>query len=364
MTAKQPNSNNLKILTINFGGIGDEILFLPTLESIRTIYPNAHVTLLLEPRSKSIEQITNLVDKTLTFDIKKRPLLPSDLYQLLSLIRSGKFDLVISSGSSPQVAALLFFSGIPKRIGYGSNWLARILLSSPVALDRNQYAAAMYQDLAKGIGATKLPAASCIPKAVLNADSTRRMRDFLKSQGTASDTLQRIVIHPGTSILAVQKGIIKTWDTSNWAHLINRLGQEDNIQIVLAGGPDDADIIADLKQRLVAEPNLIFGQTRSLADLAALIDQSDLLICVDSAPMHLAVALNKPLVALFGPTDETKLLPEHPKFKALRDKPMSEFPRRLEDGLGVRLQPDIVFQSVMDLLREWKARGSHSPQLR
>jgi ADP-heptose:LPS heptosyltransferase len=210
-------------LTINFGGIGDEILFLPTLESIRRIYPDAHLTLLLEPRSKSFQQVTDKLDQVIEFDIKKKPLRPSDLWAVLQLIRAGKFDMVISSGSSPPVAALLFLSGIKTRIGYGSNPLAKLLLTTPVPLDRNQYAAAMYQDLATGIGAPKTPALECLPSAILKPDSLVRMTDFLaRITATAHDgnghahNPRKIIIHPGTSRLAVEKGIIKTWSTENW----------------------------------------------------------------------------------------------------------------------------------------------------
>lgn len=87
----------MRILAINFGGIGDEILFLPTLSSIRDVYPKAHLTLLLEPRSKSFQQVTDLLNEVIEFDVKKKPLLPGDLYALVELIRRGKFDLVISS---------------------------------------------------------------------------------------------------------------------------------------------------------------------------------------------------------------------------------------------------------------------------
>jgi ADP-heptose:LPS heptosyltransferase len=351
----------LKILAINFGGIGDEILFLPTLDSIRSKYPQAQLTLLLEPRSKSFQQVTDKIDGVLEFDIKKKPLLPGDLWEVLQLIRSGRFDMVISSGSSPPVAALLFLSGIKERIGYGSNPLARALLTRAVPLDRNQYAAAMYQDLTSGIGVAKTPAAQCIPRAVLKPDSVARMATFISthsvtaSNGTAnSPDFRRIIIHPGTSRLAVEKGIIKTWSTENWVALITRLQQSPNIEIILAGGPDDEVIIKEISAKVTPSDNLLsaVGHTKSLADLAALIDVSSILVCVDSAPMHLAVALNKPLVALFGPTDEAKLLPPGRIFKALRDRPTSEFPRQLVDGLGVLLQPDIVYQSLMDLSRE------------
>jgi ADP-heptose:LPS heptosyltransferase len=374
----------LKILAINFGGIGDEILFLPTLDSIRSKYQKAELTLLLEPRSKSFQQVTDKIDGVLEFDIKKKPLLPGDLWELLQLIRSGKFDMVISSGSSPPVAALLFLSGIKERIGYGSNALARALLTRAVPLDRNQYAAAMYQDLTSGIGVAKTPAAQCIPRAVIKPDSVERMAAFIgkhsatgissaavtdgttpivtASNGTVnSPDFRRIIIHPGTSRLAVQKGIIKTWSTDNWVALISKLQQSQNTEIILAGGPDDEAIIKEINAKVTPSANLLsaVGHTKSLADLAALIDVSSILVCVDSAPMHLAVALNKPLVALFGPTDEAKLLPPSSIFKALRDRPISEFPRQLVDGLGVLLQPDTVYQSLMDLSKELTDQGSH-----
>ena len=341
----------MKILAINFGGIGDEILFIPTLDSIRSKYPKAELMLLLEPRSKSFQQVTDKIDGVLEFDIKKKPLLPGDLWEVLQLIRNGKFDMVISSGSSPPVAALLFLSGIKERIGYGSNALAKALLTRAVPLDRDQYAAAMYQDLTSGIGVPKTSAAQCIPRAVLKQDSVERMAGFISkhsatgissaavtssatplvtaSNGTVpSLDFRRIIIHPGTSRLAVQKGIIKTWSTDNWVALISKLQQSQNIEIILAGGPDDEAIIKEISAKVTPSANLLsaVGHTKSLADLAALIDVSSILVCVDSAPMHLAVALNKPLIALFGPTDEAKLLPPSRIFKALRDRPTSEFP--------------------------------------
>jgi ADP-heptose:LPS heptosyltransferase len=361
----------MKILTINFGGIGDEILFLPALSSIRAVFPEARISLLLEPRSRSFEQVTDLVDEILTFDIKKRPLKPQDLWSLLRLIQAGKFDIVVSSGSSPPVAALLFLSGIKKRVGYGANPLAKLLLTDAVPLNREQYAAAMYQDLATGIGAEKLPLEKCLPVAVLKPESVQRMSEFLAAEKVSPTTggKKRILLHPGTSKLAVQKGIIKTWATEHWLHLIDGLAAHEDLQLILAGGPDDAETISDLMQEVQKRSQQstkflsAFGKTKSLADLAALIDMCDLLVCVDSAPMHLAVALKKPVVALFGPTDEGKLLPPLPIFKGLRDKPISEFPRQLGDGLGVPLQPDIVYQSVLDQLRESRDQGSHQATL-
>ncbi|MBS2010448.1 MAG: glycosyltransferase family 9 protein [Cyanobacteria bacterium SZAS TMP-1] len=363
-----PPATPKNVLTINFGGIGDEILFLPALKQLRQALPQSKVTLLLEPRSKSVEQVTDLIDATIAFDIKKRPLLPKDLWQLLSLIRAGSYDLVISSGSSPQVAALLFLSGIPVRIGYGSNALARLLLTHPVALKREQYAGNMYHDLIAGLyGYLQLPFPphqSQIPQVTVKEESRAAMQALLNETGTSGDTI--VLLHPGTSTMAVQKGIIKTWPTEHWLALIEKLAAvpaadcDKNIRVILAGGPDDKEVIAALEAALDRREggrpgNFVSfaGKTRGLSDLAALIDLSQVMVCVDSAPMHLAVGLHKKTVALFGPTEPEKLIPQSPDFAVLADRPEagSSPPRSLLDGLGVRLQPDIVYRSVLDLLK-------------
>lgn len=370
-----------KLLAINFGGIGDEVLFLPTLATIRAEHPDWHITLLLEPRSKSIAQVTNLIDATIEFDIKKRPLSAANLLELLGLLKDGNYHLVVSSGSSPLVSMLLFLSGIPKRIGYDSGKLSRMLLTNPVKLNRHQYAADMYHDLVGGLNIQKRAEPPAITAAadtkaamramlaklgVDTADSALRCRQEAEPAGATNRarnaSCRLVLLHPGTSRLAIQKGIFKTWSTESWTELISLLCQQDSIQPILAGGPDDKEIIADLEKRTKGTRLIsVAGKTKNLSELGGIIALCDLMICVDSAPMHLAVALKTPLVALFGPTDENRLLPTDPRFRALRDRPLSSFSVRPETHSpassptqpgerGVLIPPDIVFQAAMDLL--------------
>lgn len=376
----QSNKLPEKILAINFGGIGDEILFLPTLKEVKQLLPKSHVALLLEPRSRSVAEVTDLVDEVVCFDIKKRPLLPGDYLKLLQLTRAGKYDLVISSGSSPMVAMLLFGSGIPVRIGYDAGSPAKALLTHPVKLDKEQYAGNMYHDLCQGLrhylDSLKIGALLRqpdnkgllqIPQATVKPDSRKRMTEVLaeeehklqerlsaRGNTTSGGAAKKVLLHPGTSRLAVQKGIIKHWPGESWLELIRKLLSSETgqpVQIILAGGPDDEEVMKDLMQALGDEAQRIinfYGKTKSLADLAALIELSDLMVCVDSAPMHIAVGLNKKVVALFGPTDPAKLIPNQKHFCALAD---NAEPRALLDGLGVRLLPDTVYRSSLDLLR-------------
>ena len=363
-------SERKKILAINFGGIGDEILFLPTLQTIRNHAPNSSITLLLEPRSRSVAELTNLVDSVITFDIKKRPLSVGDLVDLLALIKEGGYDCVISSGGSPLVSALLFLSGIPERIGYHSNRLAPVLLTQPVPLNKKQYAAAMYHDLAIGFLKQKCltpPAVSdekindsLIPTVSLKPDSMDRMQNFIAERGLnrekRSAQSRLILVHPGTSRLATEKGIFKTWPTDSWIDLLFLIGREnekkpdaDRDIVILAGGPDDKEIIEGILDKAGDQlPHMVsaYGQTKSIADLAALIQLCDIMICVDSAPMHVAIGLRKPLVALFGPFDPALLVPNDSRFKTIWDSRGGT--RSMLDRLGVNIPPQDVFQALTE----------------
>lgn len=388
-----------KILTINFGGIGDEVLFLPTLEGIRATYPEAKITLLVEPRSAGIGVITDLVDEVVTFDIKKRPLVASDLIQLITMLRAGDYDMVVSSGSSPMVSGLLFLSGIPRRIGYNSNRLAPYLLTDPMPLNRGQYAGKMYHDLIlKMSGATAaLPA---IPRIKAGATEKTSMESLLQKlwsekrgneksgndkssqeKTDKSDKRKRVLFHPGTSRLAILKGLNKTWPAENWCKLAEILEKEPDLDVILAGGPDDKEAIEQISAQLKPYSRAIstYGQTRSLKDLVGLIDICDLTVCVDSAPMHLAIALDKPTVALFGPTNEAVLVPpavEH--FVVLRKEKLSANGENAISGSqtapgaettmkqasflypgapAVQLPAEIVARSVLDLLKRVEHRG-------
>lgn len=375
-----------RLLAINFGGLGDEILFLPTLQTIKSCDRSWHITLLTEPRGSAIRQLTPLLDDNLQFDIKKRPLGPADCLQLLALLRGGRFDAVLSSGGSPLVAMLLFLSGIRRRIGFGTNRLAKILLTDSVALNKNQHAACMYHDLAVPIAGKKL-----CPKPTIEADldSVQKMRailDALESHGDggASGGKKTVLIHPGVSKLSLSKGVVKTWSPSNWSTLIARL-VEQGLKVMVAGGPDDEETVAAIFASLQSQGGdklnqsvvNLMGATEGITDLVTLICFCDLLVCVDSAPMHIAVALNKRLVALFGPTDPAKLLWPDKRFAALRDEraaarfanvdPFKQRPssarhrapagepagsarEQPQQRLDVEIPPDIVFRTAMDQL--------------
>lgn len=119
-----------------------------------------------------------------------------------------------------------------------------------------------------------------------------------------------VLIHPGVSRLSVEKGMIKTIPAKIWAETIDILIERGK-KVILVGGPDDKECIETIRAT-VKNKNFedYYGKTKSLKDLAELISRAEIFICSDSAPLHVAVALKTKTYAIFGPTDDKKLIPK------------------------------------------------------
>lgn len=280
----------MNILAINFGGIGDEIFFLPTLISLKKEFPNAKITLALEPRSKSVKDLTDVIDDLFLIDVKGKNKY-TELLKLVFLARKNHFDMVISSGGNKLISILLTLMGIKKRYGYDTGKLSKILLTKAVPLNKNQYACAMYHDLITPITdyKTELPE--------INVSAQEKIPNS-------------VLIHPGVSKMSVQKGMIKTISAKTWAETVDLL-LEKGKHVILAGGPDDNEVIETIRNK-TKNKNFedFYGKTKSLKDLAVLIGKAEQFICSDSAPLHVAVAMKTKTYVIFGPTDDKKLIPQ------------------------------------------------------
>lgn len=280
----------MNILAINFGGIGDEIFFLPTLISLKKEFPNAKITLALEPRSKSVKDLTDVIDDLFLIDVKGKNKY-TELLKLVFLARKNHFDMVISSGGNKLISILLTLMGIKKRYGYDTGKLSKVLLTKAVPLNKNQYACAMYHDLITPITNLKTE----LPE--INVSAQEKIPNS-------------VLIHPGVSKMSVQKGMIKTISAETWAETVDLL-LEKGKHVILAGGPDDNEVIETIRNK-TKNKNFedFYGKTKSLKDLAELIGKAEQFICSDSAPLHVAVAMKTKTYVIFGPTDDKKLIPQ------------------------------------------------------
>lgn len=280
-----------RILFINFGGLGDEILFLPTIQAVKQEFPNSEITLALEKRSQGITSLTDIIDHTLLADIKGK-FKYLDLFKLLVKIWTRKFDIVVSSGSNKFISIFLFFTFIKQRYGYNTGKLSQILLTKAVSLDKNRYAVKMYQELAKPLTNKIID----LPQLIVQKKSKMK---------------NSVLIHPGVSKLSVQKGMIKTIEPKEWAKVVEGLADKGK-HVYLIGGSDDCECIEAITKLVPANKfENLFGTTKNLNELAELISSAEVFLCSDSAPLHIAVALGVKTFVIFGSTDDTKLIPQN-----------------------------------------------------
>ena len=294
-----------RILFINFGGLGDEILFLPTIQSVKKEFPDSYITLALEERSKGIVNLTDIIDEILFANIKGKGKF-FELFKLLLKIWTKKYDIIISSGSNKLISIFLFLTFIKKRYGYNTGKLSQILLTKAIDLNKNQYAVKMYHDLIKAITKqeTELPILSIQKKSIIP---------------------NSVLIHPGVSKISIEKGMIKTISATEWAKVIELLANSGK-KVFLVGGADDKDCIETITNLVHKDKyENLYGTTKNLKELAELISSCEKFLCSDSAPLHIAVSLGVPTFVIFGSTDDKKLIPQNGKvipIKAACDCPL------------------------------------------
>ena len=298
----------MRILALVPGGIGDQILFFPTLDDLKQSYPEAQISVIAEPRAKDAYRVCKSVSEVIPFDFKTQSSL-ADWGNFLGVVRDREFEVVLSLGQRWAGGLLLWLTGIPKRVGYAGN--GAFFLSDAVALKTEQYAASMYHDLLQGLNInTPCPSLAInVPKSDIDWAEAEQERLGVKESGY-------ILIHGGSSQLAQLKGIDKLYPVESWQKIIQDIQQrQPNLPIIMVQGPEDTALVRQVQGLC---PDIKLTTPEDIGKLAGMIAAANLMICTDSAPMHLAVAVGTYTVALFGPTNPEKLLPKSDRVMGIK----------------------------------------------
>ncbi|MGA9351695.1 MAG: glycosyltransferase family 9 protein, partial [Anaerolineae bacterium] len=105
-----------------------------------------------------------------------------------------------------------------------------------------------------------------------------------------------ICIHPGVG------APVKLWENAAWAQVADALAQRYGAKVILTGSVEESPLCRAVAEQMTARPIVAAGET-SLGGLAAIMARCQLVLGVDSGPLHLAVAMGTPTVHLFGPVD-------------------------------------------------------------
>ncbi|HBV38244.1 MAG TPA: putative lipopolysaccharide heptosyltransferase III [Erwinia sp.] len=289
-----------KILLIKLRHHGDMLLTTPVIEALRQRYPQAEIDVLLYKETLPMLQAHPHIHQLRFIDRKwKNEGTLAHLRHeaaLLKAIRRAGYDLVINLADQWRSAMITAFSGAPVRIGFAYNkrrsafW--RQAHTHLVSTSNHSQLHTVEQNLA-ALQPLNIPS-SGFPAAMHYSES-----DWSHTQAMLT---QSKVTRPYIVIQPTSRWVFKCWEDDKVAGLIAALASEQT-DIVLTAAPDKKEL-AMIEHILSLCPGLAISLAGKLTlpQLASLIDHARLFIGVDSAPMHMAAALDTPCIALFGPT--------------------------------------------------------------
>ena len=281
--------------------LGDAVMCEPALSQVRTLFPQAEITLLVKPGIADLLAQHPEVNRTLVYDDRGRHAGLVGKWTLAGVLRRHRFDLAILFQNAFEAALISFLAGIPRRFGYATDGRT-LLLTDPVTVPprtAQRHQVEYYWDLLKPLGGHG-PAPA--PRLFVTPDESALIAGRLADAGIGpSDPV--IGVNPGSTY-----GHAKRWLPDRYAEVVNRAvtdvqgrsGARVGVAILGAKGEEPlGKAIADqIKTRTV----VCSGQT-TVRELMALVKRCQLFLTNDTGPMHVAAAFKVPLVAVFGPTD-------------------------------------------------------------
>ncbi|MDD4599668.1 MAG: lipopolysaccharide heptosyltransferase II [Negativicutes bacterium] len=290
--------NYKNILIIKLSAIGDVIHALPVASALKACYPQARITWVVEKPAYDLLTNNPNIDEIILFEKKKFKSISGFLKhgpKLACELHKRKFDLSIDLQGLFKSAAIALLSGAKKKLVYCNARELSHLVSERIDGEHSKgHVVDRYLDVVRHLGVI-------IDKPYFEVNVTEKEASKTKAitdKAGIDITKPYVVLAPGTNWPN------KCWPTSHFAALVDKLFDDGIIPVVIGGPKDDR-----LYNEIAAEANIppvdLIGKT-NLKELAYIIQQARAFIGGDTGPMHLAAAVNTPVIALFGPTDPNR----------------------------------------------------------
>ncbi|MEW6557346.1 MAG: lipopolysaccharide heptosyltransferase II [Elusimicrobiota bacterium] len=274
----------MKILIIQTAFLGDVVLTLPLIQSVKK-YLKAHLSILCIPATQNILEGHPAIDEIIIYDKKGKDKGFFKLVKLAKKLKEKKFDTAIIPHPSFKSGLISYLANIPERIGF-SNSAGRFFFTDRVFFDKRKHQLERYLSLLKHFNIEVKEA-----KTEIYIDE--------KDEKFADDILLKdkkfFGINPG-SVWATKK-----WLHERYAELSDKIVNQLDGQVVIFGGPYDIETASEVEKNMKSKAINLAGKT-TLKQLTALIKKCCVFITNDSGPMHISAGLNVPTVAIFGPT--------------------------------------------------------------
>ena len=282
-----------KVLFFKPGAIGDLLHTLPALNALRKKFPAAHINVVVSPGLESLIQGTPVADRVQVFDKAKFKSQLKAFIEYGLRLRDERYDLFIDMQPSMRSLVLRWLSGARQVLIYRKQ--KRYGAGEP-----RLHAAENFLETLRPLGIDILVdniELQVAPGILTNIDR------FLTERNIDTD---RPLIALNCSVGAARPA--RNWFPERFASLADRLIAELGAQVIFVGGSEDRELVrrvlADMNNKAVSAAGDL-----SIPESAALLARCRCLVSADTGPLHLAAAMQTPVVGLFGSTDPRRTGP-------------------------------------------------------
>jgi heptosyltransferase-1 len=351
--------SKFRLLVVRLGAMGDILHALPAITALRQAHPNWQIDWVVEPRWQALLSVPGTTERGEQMPVvdrlhlaptkvwRKGPLSRRTITSVAALraqLKASTYDAVIDVQGGMRSAVIARMAGCPRVIGEAAprEHAARLLFTERI-VTHGAHVIEQDIELASAIAGDPL---KWVPPALPVDPAAEEWCDaLLASSGTRPVAL----INPGAGWGA------KCWPVERYA-LVARGLSSRGFRVLVNAGPHE-EVMADKIVKGTAGNAIPLAM--ALEQLIALTRRAALFVAGDTGPLHLACALGRPVIGIFGPTDPSRNGPFATRFRVLRS-PISkrDHTRRPEPEAGLlTIQPDDVLRATDELLAEEQAGG-------
>ncbi|MDD4856659.1 MAG: glycosyltransferase family 9 protein [Candidatus Krumholzibacteria bacterium] len=287
-TEARRRGKKLRILVTRLRYMGDVILATPAVEALKKRYPGAEIYFAAERPYADIlvgnPNLSGVID--LTRDVR-------GAIGAVARMRGMDFIAAVDLFYNPRSALLLYLSGIPIRVGGGRRFRRR-LYTHVFSVSPGTRSAVMHH--AEAMRIFDVEPKDSPPRIYLSESEERAGLDFLeRTLGASGSGRKPILMHPGGTWPS------KRWSPDSFAGVAALARKRLNAQIAIITGPGEESIAREVEARSGGAAKMLPPQ--SLRSVAAAVASSRGVVANDGGILHMAVALGRPTVGVFGPTE-------------------------------------------------------------